>query len=175
MNQKKIGIILIIISILLGLFVYIDKIQEEAFINEYFLSEGTCFAEDGTCLHDQKNTSFFFGTILTLALFMLGIYLIFFDKTQKLLLKQHKEVSSALKEAKNNDKFKAFLAGFSENQKKVLEQIKEQEGIKQSTLRYKTGMSKTGLSLLLKELEEKGYIHREEDKKTKRIFLKKSF
>jgi len=50
-----------------------------------------------------------------------------------------------------------------------------QEGIKQSTLRYKTGMSKTFLSLLLKHLEEKDIIYRKEDGKTKRLYLKNKF
>jgi uncharacterized membrane protein len=175
MNQRQIGIILIIISILLSILVISNKMNQETFIQDYFKEEGTCFTDDGTCLHNQQSNNFILGIIITLSLIILGLYLIFFDKTQKVLLKQHKEVSSAIKQSKEEEKFKAFLAGFSKKEKKVLEIIKEQEGIKQSTLRYKTETSKTALSLMLKDFEEKGYIHRKEDKKTKRIYLKKVF
>tara|TARA_Y100000310_G_scaffold196122_1_gene196145 strand:- start:7632 stop:8159 length:528 start_codon:yes stop_codon:yes gene_type:complete len=175
MNQKQIGGIIIIIAVLLGVFVYMMKEREEAYIQDYVLEQGTCFTDSGVCLHEQKDNSIYLGGALVIALLMLGLYLSYFDKTQKVLMRQHKEVSEALKESKEKDEFKAFLKGFSESEKKVLEQIKEQEGIKQSTLRYKTGMSKTSLSLILKHLEEKDIVFRKKDGKTKKIYLKNKY
>ena len=102
-----------------------------------------------------------------------------FDKAQKLLASQHKEVSYALKEAKKQEKekdeFKAFIAGFSSDEQKILKAIKEQEGIKQSTLRYRTGISKTRLSLMLKLFEEKDIISRKKSGKTNEVFMQKKY
>ena len=92
-----------------------------------------------------------------------------------MLLQQHKEVASALKEAKEKDVFQAYLAGFSEEEQKVLKAVKEQEGIQQSTLRYRINMPKTSLSLLLKSLEEREIITRKEHGKTNEIFLVRKF
>jgi len=181
MNQKQIGIILIIIGILLAGFVYFTKAREDAYIDLFMeQNNGTCYLEDGTCLHDSQPLALYLlGGILSAALILLGVYLVFFDKTQKKLAQQHLEVSSALKEAKEKenekDEFKAFLAGFTTEEQKVIKAIKEQDGIKQSTLRFRTGMSKTGLSLLLKSLEQKEIISRKQSGKTNQIFLRKKF
>lgn len=180
MNQKKIGIIIIILGVLLTLFVYVLKITEDAKTNKIIEQQGTCFLDDGTCLHEDKNEILYiFGWIISIAFIILGIYLMFFDKTQQILARHQVEVSSALKEARKRedekDKFLAFLSGFNEDEQKILKIIKEQEGIKQSTIRYKAGISKTGLSLILKSLEGRGIISRKPSGKTNEVFLKIRF
>jgi len=179
MNQKQIGIIIIIVGILLGTFVYTSKVKEDSYIKLFVDANGSCFLEDGTCLHNRVLTRFILGGILSAALIILGTYLVFFDKTQKVLAEHQIKVSSALKEAKEQEKekdeFQAFLAGFNQDEKNILKAIKEQDGIKQSTLRYRTGISKSTLSLLLKSLEEKEIISRKPSGKTNEVFLRKKF
>jgi DNA-binding MarR family transcriptional regulator len=176
MNQKQIGKIIIILGILLFVFLFYIKAQEDQYIQVIIDDQGSCYLDDGTCLHDDRDfTLFYVGGALAVLLLSLGIYLIYFDKTQKLLLQQHKEVSSALKVSKEKDEFNAFVSGFGEPEQRILKAVHDQEGIKQSTLRYKTGMSKTSLSLILKHLEERDIISRKESGKTKEIFLKKKF
>ncbi len=175
MNQKQIGVIIIIIGILLTLFIYTIKSREDSSINHIIKQQGSCFLEDGTCLHEDRNfTLYIFGWILSAVLIVFGAYLLF-DKTQQHLAKHQLEVSSALKKAKQSNEFTAFLAGFNEEERLILKAIKEQDGIKQSTLRFRTGISKSSLSLLLKELENKKIISRKPSGKTNKVFLRKKF
>ncbi|MFA6073641.1 MAG: hypothetical protein WC758_06000 [Candidatus Woesearchaeota archaeon] len=179
MRQKQVGIILIIIGIVLAGFVYVTKIREDQHIQTMIdIQQGSCYLADGTCLHDDRDyTIYIIGVALSIALLFLGIYLGFIDKTQQVLEKHSLDVSSALKDAKKyekeKDEFSAFLGGFSEDEQKILKAVKEQEGIQQSTLRFKTGLSKTALSLILKSLESREIVSRKEEGKTNKVFLRK--
>lgn len=180
MNQKQIGIILIILGILLSIFVQVAKSNEDFYIKQLMLENDSCFLDDGTCLHADRNiTAYVIGWVISGIMVSLGIYLFFFDKTQKQLEQSTIIVSEALKEAKKQEKqkdeFSAFLTGFSSDEQKVLKAIKEQDGIKQSTLRYRTDISKTTLSLMLKSLEERGFIKRKPAGKTNQVYLVKKF
>ncbi len=89
------------------------------------------------------------------------------------------KISSALESAKRHDRekdeFNAYLAGFSEEEQIILKAIREQQGIKQSTLRFRTNISKTSLSLILSNLEDKEIIKRKVSGKTKEVYLVKKF
>ena len=179
MNQKHIGIILLIIAVLIAVFIAFSQQRESASVDQYVQKEGSCFLEDGTCLHKQNMYFFVFGWALAGVLFLFGIYLTFFDKTQKFLIDHQIQVSSALASAKKQerkkDEFNAFISGFNEEEQRVLKAIKDQEGIKQSTLRYRTNISKTSLSLILKSLEDRKIISRKTSGKTKEVYLVNKF
>jgi DNA-binding MarR family transcriptional regulator len=181
MNQKQIGIILIIMGVLLSTFVYVAKVREDGMISLMIQQQGgSCYLADGTCLHDNRDWSLYIaGWAFSFATIIFGLYLIFFDKTQQMLAEHQVKVSAALGEAAKKtgkeEKFKAFLAGFNEDERKAIGAIHEQDGILQSTLRYRTGMSKTALSLMLKSLEERDIISRKESGKTNEVFLRKKF
>jgi DNA-binding MarR family transcriptional regulator len=180
MNQKHIGIVIIILGIILAIFVQVAKSNEDFYIKQLMLENNSCFLDDGTCLHADRNiTAYVVGWVLSGIMVSLGIYLFFFEKTQEKIEQSTRLVSEALKEAKKQEKqkdeFSAFLAGFSEDEQKVLKVIREQEGIKQSTLRYKTDISKTTISIILKSLEERKIVSRKPYKKTKKVFLVKKF
>lgn len=180
MNQKTIGSILIIIGILLIFLTWQNRSAEDFYINEYIAKEGSCFLDDGTCLHNNRNNTFHilqFGLGFSLIIF--GLYIGFLDKTQEFLEKHQIKISKALSDAKKEeikkDKIKAFLAGFDERDAKIIEAIYEQDGILQSTLRYRTDMSKSTLSESLKSLEERGFVKRKVSGKTNQVFLVKKF
>ena len=180
MNQKHIGAIILLAGILILTFSYAVKLKEDRIISEFVGETGSCYLEDGSCLHEDRDlTIYLVGGAIAIALIFFGIYLSFFDKTQELLIEHQQKVSTALKEAKRQEKerdeFKAFLSGFNEEEKKVLKAIREQEGVTQSTLRFRTDLSKTKLSLLLKSFEEKGIIKRKEKGKSKEVHLVKRF
>ena len=181
MNQKQVGITVIIFSILLivlFLFHYWNNMQN---IAEFMrLSSGTCFNEAGECLHAKPDYVAFGGFALSFLLLGMGLYLFFFDKTHQMIMHQHKEATTVLKKAEEmketnekRDKLHAFLEGFDEKKKSILKAVYDQDGIQQSTLRFRTGLSKTELSLLLKDLEEKQIISREDAGKTKKVYWRK--
>ena len=175
MKTKSIGIVLIFFVLLLSIFVYLAKQREEFYVNKIIEDQGGICYVNGICLHDQEYSAYYFGGALVLGLLALAIYLLFFDRSHKELLQQQKEATDALREVKHRDEFQAYLAGFSQEEQKVLKAIQEQEGIQQSTLRYRTGIAKTSLSLLLKSLEEREIITRKEHGKTNEVFLVKKF
>ncbi|MBN1792172.1 hypothetical protein JW826_00595 [Candidatus Woesearchaeota archaeon] len=182
MKQKKLGLIIIGIAIIIGLTVIGFKVREGYYINSIIGETGSCYLSDGTCLHDEENANlwmYLVGGAVSAALLFLGIYLSFIDKTQEEMEKHHKTVAKALesakKEEREKDEFKAFLAGFTSDEQKVLKAVHEQDGIKQSTLRYRTDTSKTGLSLMLANLEKRGFIKRIDKGKTKEVYFVKKF
>lgn len=180
MEQKHIGALLIIAGLLLAGMVYVVKVREDSYIKLVMQQEASCFLEDGTCLHaDREIMIYVFGWSLAVVLILLGVYVGWIDKSKKILAEHSQKVSGALHKAKaeerKKDEFAAFLSGFTPEEQKVISAIREQQGIQQSTLRFRTGMSKTGLSLILKHLEIKGIISRKTVGKTNEVYLQKKF
>ena len=167
-DNKKLGIILIVVCILLGglVFAFNAKLSAQA--------EASCSCEEmeegGICPHEQATPWLtYLGIILTSAVFALGIYLVFFEKSQKAIistLKKQKQIQ--LKE----EKFNILLKGLNSDEKKVIKAVKEQDGITQQTLRFRTDLHKSKLSIILDSLEKKSLITRKTKGKTKQVFLK---
>jgi hypothetical protein len=176
MNQKIIGTILLMVGIIITLFVFMVKDREDEYIANYVAVEGTCYLKEDTCLHEDRDYMLYIvGWVISTSLFILGMYILLFDHTAKVIMQNQERITSQLREVKHRDEFKAFLSGFSADEQVVLKVIHEQEGIKQSTLRFKTGFSKTTLSLLLKDLESREIITKKETGKTNEVYLRKKF
>ncbi len=175
MNQKRVGIIIIIIGIVIGSIFVMYKTQQDSYVDLIVDNTGTCFLEDGTCLHKKNSSMFTVGMIISILLILFGIFLAVFDKVPQEMKQQQHQFTNALRAVKKTTDFQAFLKGFSPDEQKVLEAVKDQEGILQSTLRFRTGISKASLSVLLKNLEEREFINREVSGKTKKVYLQKKF
>lgn len=168
MDNKKVGIIIIVFCILLGIliFAFDNKLNRQA--------DASCECEEmkdgGFCPHEQKSSSLtYFGVIITSAIAALGLYLIFFEKSQKAIistLEKQKQVQT------KEEKVGILLKGLAEEEKKVITAVLEQDGITQQTLRFRTGLHKSKLSIVLGDLEKKGLIVRKEKGKTNQVFLK---
>ena len=170
MDNKKLGLIILIVSFVIASSITIIKVREDAFIEQIVQQQGSCFLDDGTCLHSDRSITYYFvGWILSAALGALALYLLFFEKSQKEIVKtlemqKHIQVEE--------EKFDILLKGLNEDEKKVIKAVKEQDGITQQTLRLRTDLHKSKLSIILDGLEKKGLIARKEKGKTKQVFLK---
>lgn len=170
MDNKKLGIILLVIGILLAVSIFLVKIKEDSLVNQFIDEEGTCYLDDGTCMHADRDMTFYIiSWIFSAILIALGLYLIFFEKSQKAImsaLEKQKQVQT------EEEKFDILLKGLNQDEQKVIKAVKEQDGITQQTLRLRTDMHKSKLSIVLDGLEKKGLVSRKEKGKTSRYFLR---
>lgn len=102
----------------------------------------------------------------------LGIYLLFFSTSEEAILKRLEEEKNMKIEG---DKFDLVLKAMDENEKKVLKAIKEQDGITQSTLKFRTDLSKAKVSQILTDFERKHLVKREAKGKTYAVYLAENF
>lgn len=102
----------------------------------------------------------------------LGVYLLFFSTSEEAILRRLEEEKNMKVEG---DKFDLILKSMDENEKKVIKAIKEQDGITQSTLRYRTDLSKAKISQILTDFEKKHLVKREEKGKTYSVYLTENF
>lgn len=167
MDNKKLGIILIISCFLLGflVFAFTQQIGDNAATGCSCLDMG-----DGTCPMDTGTPwQTYAGVVLISAIAALGIYLIFFEKSQKAIvstLENQKQMKI------DEEKFDILMKGLGAEEKKVIKAVKEQDGITQQTLRLRTDLHKSKLSIVLDGLEKKDLVKRVEKGKTKQVFLK---
>lgn len=174
MKAKTLGVILICIGIAMGILVALFKYNTARLIDqEMQLSGGTCF-ENGVCLHQQYafNLPTYAGILLAAFTVGLGLYLIFFSKTQQAFLETIKETK---RQGKEEEKFSILLKALSPEERIVMEKVKEQDGITQTTLMLRTDLSKTKLSFVLSDLEKKGLIKKVKEGKINHIHLKEAF
>lgn len=159
LSVKNMGILLIVLGVLISGITSMNKSKEDFYIDELSQTlNGTCVLDSGYCLHEDRDwTAYIIGWVLGIILFIAGAYLLILPKLPK------KDVS------------KEFLDLFTEDEKKILQVIKDNDGIQQSTVRYKTGLSKATTSLILNDLEKRNIVARKPYKKTKLVYLKKRF
>lgn len=166
MDNKRLGVILIVVCFLLGGLVF----SFNSMINQQNEDACACSLTGSTCPMEEKSPwQTYVGIIILSAVAALGAYLIFFEKSQK-------EIISTLKKQKHlqieEEKFDILLKGMNKEEQRVIKAVKEQDGITQQTLRLRTDLHKSKLSIVLDNLEKKGLVKRISKGKTKQVFLK---
>src|SRR3989344_5386916 len=164
MNNKKIGIVLLVLTFTIGfiLITLMNNLRGEA-------TALGCF-DNKDCIRIESTlnvTHVAFGVMG--ALFALALYMMFFSSGEEAIFRK-------LEEDKQNDirkeKFDIIMSVLDPYEKKVIAAIKDQDGITQNTLRLKTDISKAKLSYVLQELEKRNLIKRVEKGKTLAVYLK---
>jgi len=164
MENKKLGILLVIISLVFGLFLvnYLNGMGAES-------EKLGCNAIEG-CGEVSRSLDIthmgfgFFGFMLAL-----GFYLLFFNSTDKKIMdrleyEKDREIEK--------ERFSIILRALDEYEKRVMEIVKEQDGITQNTLKLRANMSKAKLSYILQELERRDLVKRIRKGKTLEVHLK---
>jgi len=164
MNNKKLGITIIAISILVGIIVFIYNSQ----LNEYKIKEGCVPTNEDCAQMESWLTLSHFAIGLLFGILSLGFYLIFFSKGEEEILKR---LEGEKKDKINEEKFTIMLSMLDPLEQKVLKAIKEQNSITQQTLRIRTNLSKAKLSQILTSFEKKNLIKREKKGKTLAVHL----
>ena len=176
MDNKKLGIILIVISlIVLVLLVFVRANIIQAYqveIDRYIESGKACPSDPNICPHELRSRAqipIFIAGAMLIGIIALGIYLISFEKSQKAIistLENQKQIQS------KEEKFNILLKALSKNEQEVIKAVKDQDGITQQTLRLRTDLHKSKLSIILDSLEKKGLIKKVPKGKTNQVYLK---
>ncbi len=167
MENKKLGFLIIGMSIVLGfiMFSFIGRLNVQ--------SEASQCSPTEECQRVNSMLGLSHMAIGFISfIFALGFYLLFFNKGEEAILKRLEEDKDARLE---EGKFDVALKMLDENEKKVINAVKEQDGITQTTLRYRTDLSKAKISQILTDFEKKNLIKRIQKGKTYAVHLIESF
>jgi|AntRauTorckE6833_2_1112554.scaffolds.fasta_scaffold32821_1 uncharacterized membrane protein len=159
-KEHVVGILLIIVGISIGILFYNAQQAMSQAADAVLAAGGDCTTE-GTCLHEQAANYLLLGAIPALIVMLLGVYIAFFFEVSEYKVSRNKD-----------EQFELILRGLDSQQQEAMRAISKDDGVTQSTLKYRVSMSKSKLSQTLSELEERKLINRTPDKKTKRVHLK---
>ncbi len=165
MDNKKLGVLLLVlgISLILILISYNSKLNASSNAlgcNPY----QQCYKNNSLL----TISNIFIGIISSVI--SLGGYILFFNNDDKIIEKLD-NIKDNKKQLKEDEKFDILFKALSKDEQNILSIIREQEGITQSTLRIKTNYSKTKLSFILKDLENKELIKKEIAGRTNELYL----
>lgn len=160
LSSRQVGVILLSVSVMMAasFFFFTNSIKSSETRACELECGGVQTPECPMTDSVYEKAAYYFSSSFIIILLVLGLYMVA-SKSEKLVLG-------------DETKFDMVLSMLNEDEKQVLKAIKEQEGIKQSTLKYRVDFSKAKLSNLLKQLEKRGLIKREEAGKTYKIFLR---
>ncbi len=169
MQNKYVGYLVIAVTIIFGFIVYSYKITVEKVMGATCTEGLQCSMGQGITFL----TNISIGLMALLAL--IGLYLILFSKDEVVVHRQiiRREIKSG--EVKNNEKkFDIIMSALNEDEKKVILAVKDQDGITQSTLKFRTDFSKAKLSIVLSDMEKRGLITRAPEGNTYKVYLKRN-
>jgi uncharacterized membrane protein len=166
MDNKKLGGLLLVIGLAVGgiVLAYNASLQQD--YAQHLCTPSAQCQQVGSSI---TLTNIAFGVVFSII--SLGFYMLFFTRGEEALLRRlEEEKTRKLLE----EKYSIIVKVLDESERKVLEAIREQDGIGQNTLRLRTGLSKAKVSQVLSAFEKKQLIRREAAGKTYSVFLTES-
>jgi len=165
MKNRIVGILIVSIAVLIGMIVFFFNRALTGIVNE-------------TCTHGPEcpmwgtidfNTNISIGVMVLV--FLIGLYLIFFGKEERIITKTIKEQIEPKKITKEN--YQKVMNDLNSDEKNIFEKIIESQGtIFQSDLVDKTQFTKVKVTRILDKLEGKGIIERKRRGMTNVVILK---
>ena len=178
-SQRILGSVLVILALSMLFSIYSYKKQVDTLTTLLMISSGGQCVQNGVCIHEQSNLPLYLGITLSTLLFALGVYLFIASKHQQQSTKAQQEMLKLLHQSKKkhteDERFSLISKALDEDEKKVMNAVREQDGIEQSTLRIRTDLSKTKLSVVLSDLEKKNLVKKVPEGKKNRIYIKNAF
>lgn len=195
MHHKKIGTVLLVFTLVLALVLYSLKYQAEKPLRDKIAELGggeSCDHPTGeACPHQELSKLLpytYFGFSVLILLAGLGVYLIIYGQEMKknyininpdLIARRiekslQKNSQKEVQKESSDEKFSILLTALDKDEQNVLKAVKDQDGISQSTLKFRTDLSKTKLSLILTSFEKKNLITKVKTGKINHIYLKKA-
>ena len=165
MKNRSVGIIIIGIAVLIGFIIFSFNRAMTSIVNASCAHGASC-PMWGT-INFQTNV----GIGIMVFVILIGIYLIFFGKEEKIVTKIVKEQIKPKKITKEN--YQKVMKDLNNDEKLVLEKIIEAQGtIFQSDLVDKTDFTKVKVTRILDKLEGKNIIERKRRGMTNVVILK---
>lgn len=167
MRNKIVGLLIIGIALLVGFIVYIFNRALTDIVST------TCTHGPSCSMWSTIDFQTKIGIGIMLFIILIGLYLVFFGKEEKIITKI-KKVKEQVKSKKiTKDTFKKVMSKLSDNEKNVFEKVIESGGsIFQSKLVDASSMSKVKVTRILDRLEGKGLIERKRRGMTNIVLLK---
>lgn len=167
MKNRIVGLIMIGVAVLLGFIIYsFNRALSNIVINA--CGHGSSCPMWGT-INFQTNM----GVGIMIFVILIGFYLIFFGKEEKVVTK-FKTIKQQIEPKKiTNGNYQKIANGLRDDEKQIFEKIIESEGsIFQSDLVDKTGFPKVKVTRILDRLEGKGLVERKRRGMTNMVILK---
>lgn len=165
-NTQKVGIVVVVLAVLFGIVLLnlIGKTKQQAQGAECYQKR-----ECGTFAATLNSTNI--GVGLLFGLFFLGAYLLLFSRSEQELLKH---LEREKKHLQHEEKLTIIRMLLDTQEQSVLDTIRQEEGITQQMLRYRTALSKAMVSNILSRFEKKDLIMRVPKGKTYAVYLKRA-
>ena len=171
METKKLGFLILGMSVVLG-FIMFSYMSQLALQGQQLHCNPTQECQQVNSLLGLSHIAVGFLSFIS----ALGFYLLFFNRSESGTLKDADSLENIQKDKNDpEDKFALLLRPLDENERKVLMSIKEQQGITQSTLKYRANLSKAKISQVLADFEKKNLISRKAKGRTYQVFLTENF
>lgn len=180
--NKRIGLALIIIAIIVGAIAFVDRMNTEKLIANYSNQTGTCYIGD-TCLHEQTNTTYVMLSISAAVILIVGIMIIILEQRKPKIVRT-KIVKYVEKQPKTSETRPIIqyqdirdikpVPSLDGEQKKIYELIVAAGGSAlQGELVEKSGINKVTVSRILDKLEMRSLIERRRHGMSNIVVLKK--
>jgi uncharacterized membrane protein len=166
-KNRIVGVLVVIIALLMGFIIFSFNSAFTDVINSACSHGAVCPMWE--TLDFQTNVSI---AIMAFVI-VIGLYLIFFGKEEKIITKIIKMVEKKEPKAITKESYSKVLSGLSSEEKVIVEKLIESKGsLSQSNLIEHTDFNKVRISRILDRLEGRGVVERKRHGMSNIVVLK---